>query len=145
MEIIPEPAIILSIIALILSGVAILRQSIPSKYEAERRIREKFQIPNGEPRFEYRGTNYYINYITVSRNKGLYWRIKELFFRDISGETQIVFTIDGNVPEPLDVEYISTIDEEGVRALMFSMNTTQPDKLYNQFSESAFVLSKSID
>ncbi|MFC7043960.1 hypothetical protein [Halonotius sp. GCM10025705] len=133
-----------SAFAIVLSLIAISRQSIPSKYEAERRIREKFQTPNGELKFEYNDVNYHINYITVLRQDGINHRIKELVFRDISGETQVVFTVDSRVPNPVDVKNISRIDEEGVRAIMFRMDTTEPHELYNQFSESAFQLSKEI-
>lgn len=133
-----------SALAIILSLIAISRQSIPSKYEAERRIREKFQTPNGELKFEYNDVNFHINYINVSRHEGIYHRIKELIFRDISGETQVVFTVDSPIPNPIDAKNISRIDEEGVRAVNFIMNTTQPRQLFNGFSESAFDMSKEI-
>jgi len=133
-----------STLAIVLSLMAISRQSIPSKYEAERRLREKFQTPNGELEFEYNDATFYINYITVLRHNGFYHRIKELIFRDISGETQVVFTVDKRVPEPIEAKNISRIDEEGVRAIMFRMDTTQPDELYNQFSKSVYELSKEI-
>lgn len=88
--------------------------------------------------------HYSITYINIKRKTGPHNRIKELFLGDISGKTQIVFTIDGQPPDPVGMEHISTIDEEGVRALNFVMNTTQPRELYNQFCESAFELSKEV-
>ena len=133
-----------STLAIVLSLMAISRQSIPSKYESERRIREKFQTPNGELKFEYNDATFHINYITVLRRNGLYHRIKELISRDISGETQVVFTLDKRVPKQVEAKNISRIDEEGVRAIMFRMDTTQPDELYNQFSKSVYELSKEI-
>ena len=135
-------AVLLSATAILLSLIAIRRQSIPSKYEAERRIREKFEIPNDELNFEYNGTNYHINYINVIRRDGLSHRSEELVFGDLSGETQIVFTMSDQPRSTIETEYISTIDEEGVRALMFKMDTAHPSELYNQFCESAFELSK---
>lgn len=137
-------AVALSTLAIVLSLISIRRQSVPSKYEAERRVREKFEIPNGELKFDYNDTDYHISYISIMRNKGLTHRIKELLVGDISARTQIVFTVSGRVPTEIEDEYISTIDEEGVRALMFKMDTTHPRELYNQFSESVYELSKEI-
>ena len=137
-------AVLLSAVAIFLSMISIRRQSIPSKYEAERRIREKFKIPNGELQYEYNDVTYYISYITIVRHSGLGHGIKELVLGDISAETQVVFTLSGQTPSTIDSEHISTIDEEGVRALMFKMDTTNPTELHNTFSESVFELSRQV-
>ena len=137
-------AALLSAAAIFLSVISIRRQSIPSKYEAERRVREKFKIPNGELQYEYNDVTYYISYITIARHSGLSHRVKELVLGDISAETQVVFTLSSQTPSTIDSEFISTIDEEGVRALIFKMDTTEPTELYNEFSDSVFELSKRI-
>ena len=138
-------------IALVLSAFAIIvaltnkrGQSIPSKYEAERRIREKLQTPNGELNFEYGGVQYHINHITVERNEGWKSRFNELLSGDISGKTTIVFSDSIGVTKTIETDNISKIDSEGVRALIFAMDATHPTKVYNEFCESLFELSKEI-
>lgn len=129
-----SPGIILSIIAILLSLISIRRQRIPTKYEAERRIREKFEQTDTGLEFSEGRTTYRIISITVTHHEGWNKRLKEYLTEDIAGRTQLAISTNGKLPDSIDVENVSVISAEGSNlALTLDMESTDPSEVYTRF------------
>jgi len=127
-------ALVLSIIAIILSVIAIRRQRIPTKYELERRIREKFQQTSPDLTFTVGNIEYTIVSITVKPKDGWENRVKEYVYGEIPAETSVAVTTNGILPDSLDgVGDITVVSAKGSNlALTLRMDTTDPSDIYSR-------------
>lgn len=128
-------ALVLSIIAVILSLIAIRRQRIPTKYELERRIREKFQQTSPDLTFDAGVIKYTIVSITVKPKDGWKNRVKEYLYGEIPAETSLAITTNATLPDSLDeVENVSVVSAKGSNlALTLQMDTSDPGDIYSRF------------
>ena len=131
-------ALFLSIIAVILSLIAIRRQRIPTKYELERRIREKFQQTSPDLTFTAGNIEYTIVSITVKPKGGWKNRVKEYIYGGIPAETSLAITTNGILPDSLeDVENVSVVSAKGSNlALSVRVETTDPSDIYSRFMQA---------
>ena len=131
-------ALVLSIIAVVLSLIAIRRQRIPTKFELERRIREQFQQTSPELTFKTGNVEYNIVSITVKPKNGWRDRVKEYLYGNLPAETSLAITTNAILPDSLDdVENISVVSAKGSNlALMLRMDTTDPSDIYSRFMKA---------
>lgn len=126
-------SLVLPAIAIILSLIAIRRQRLPSKYELERRIREKLKETNPELVFQIGQIEYRITSITVKRKRGWGYRIPEYLYGEIPVETSIEIVTNGILPRPIDnIDNTSIIiTEGGPVGLTLNVETADPLTIYN--------------
>lgn len=134
-------ALVLSILAILLSLIAIRRQRLPTKYEAERRIVSVFEQSN--PKMEYpSGDNtYQVIIIIVEPHLGLINLARKYIFGVLPGTTRIGILSVDRVPEknqlPVNIE-IKPL--EGGEYIVLSIDSTDPSEVYPRFTETIHAL-----
>jgi len=132
-----SPAIVLSIIAVILSVIAIRRQRIPTRYELERRIREYIQQKNPKMEFSAGKIQYSILSITVEPKNGFKNRILEYICGEPPSETSIYVSTNISGTESLDD--IKCVSETSARvdalALTIQIESIDPEEVYAELIE----------
>lgn len=130
-------ALVLSIIAVILSVIAIRRQRIPTKYELERRIRGYIQQKNPKMEFSAGKIQYSILSITVEPNNGFKNRILEYVRGDPPSETSIYISTNISGSESLDdIKSVSETSSRGdAFALTIQIESIYPEEVYTELIE----------
>ena len=122
-----------SILAIFLFWLRIRLQSIPSTYDAKRRIKDRFLKPNGKFYFNHNDNKYYINEIFVSKEKGLHNRIEELYTGNRCGRTQIIFSPNGEIPESVETNQIKVINLNNSKVgFFYETDTTVPKNIHSE-------------
>lgn len=126
--------LVLSAAAILLSLVAIRRQTIPSRFEAQRRIRESLQhpnYPNKEMVVYTDRINYDITYVVVIPEKGIHYRIAELVWGDIIAKTRIGFLVNIDVPDSVETEGVS-VQSDSSPQLKLVYDGTNPEDIFGE-------------
>ena len=140
-----EASLLLSAIAVVLSVVSIRRQKIPSRYEAERQIREKFEDLNPLLKFsdEDHSIGYKLESVSIDLYGGLLNRVRELISGDLCAETRLILRTDDGPITKLEkdiVEELKSIEKirdadvmtgDGIPAIVIKLQigTTDPDEV----------------